>query len=105
MEIIIYFYENREPGAPENRFSVQIPQLITDANGATREEARKNAVREVFTSLAFYVECGRIAPEEAEAVRIVESEDQPSAKELARLTPQWFQDAVQNDPSETHPAP
>jgi hypothetical protein len=106
MEITIYFFENKENTAPEHRWTADIPQLITLVNGATREEALKNARIEALESLAFYIGEGRITPEEASEIRFRESDELLSAKELAGLTPRWFQEAVREASStEAHPIP
>src|SRR5688572_3844037 len=79
----------------QNRWSAFIPMLPTSGEGATREEARADAIKNAYIAIADYVELGSLHAEQLRELHFEDSEEQLTLQELSRLGPRFDTDTTE----------
>jgi hypothetical protein len=92
MKLTIYYFDDGEDTLPGQRYSAFVPALPTSANGATREDAKRAVLREVFDCLGFYLDTKRFTPAQLLTLTIEESDEVLSDDELAALSPSFLRE-------------
>ena len=74
----------------KNCWSACIPEVPTSGKGATKEEAKQDAIKAAYDATALYLKLGQVKAEEYTNLTIEDSDEQPSSLELVKMGPAWF---------------